>query len=225
MKIVIFDAIDAHGGDRYEEGHFEFVFRKKLFTFQNDGEKFEYTASYEKDGKKYFDLMNNNEFKRTVDGLKMDLTEKQSNGARESLNSVIYFATLPHKLLDKSVNKSYVGEVDIKGKKYKVVKVTFQEAGGGKDFEDTYHYWINKETNIIDYLAYDYKVGKGGVRFREAYNPRIVGGILFQDFINYKAELGTALIDLPNLWKDGKLKELSRIETESIKELRQTRLN
>jgi len=221
---IIYDAIDAHGGDRYEEGHYAFVFRDKQITFQNDGEKFEYTSSYEKDGKKYFDFMNNDKFNRTIDGMNVGLSAKQTSGGRESLNSVVYFATLPHKLLDKSVNKSYVGEVSIKGKKYKVVEVTFEEEGGGKDFDDTYHYWINKNTNIIDYLAYNYKVGKGGVRFREAYNPRIVGGILFQDYINYKAEIGTPLIDLPGLWEKDQLKELSRIETEDIRQLRQTKL-
>ena len=217
---IIFDAIEAHGGKRYEEAHYEFVFRNKKYTFQNDGNVYEYTATYEKDGKQYFEKMNNDDFSRTVDNLLVSLNEKQAGGARESLNSVIYFATLPYKLLDKAVNKTYIGETSIKNKKYKIVQVTFQKEGGGKDFDDTYHYWINKETNIIDYLAYNYTVNKGGVRFREAYNPRIVGGILFQDYINYKAEVGTALIDLPSLWEAGKLKELSRIETEDIKVLR-----
>jgi len=221
---IIYDAIEAHGGKRYEDAHYEFIFRDKKYTFKNDKENYVYTASYLKDGKKYFDSMDNNMFSRTVDQLKAELTTKQESNARESLNSVIYFATLPYKLLDKSVNKSYVGEVSIKNKKYKVVQVTFNEEGGGKDFDDTYHYWINNDTNIIDYLAYNYKVGKGGVRFRSAYNPRIVGGILFQDYINYKAEIGTPLIELPGLWEEGKLKELSRIDTEDIKELRKTKL-
>ncbi len=221
---IIIDAVEAHGGVRYEEGHFEFVFRKKKYTFQNDGEKFQYTARYERNGKQYYDLMTNDQFERTVDGLKVDLDAKTMGGARESLNSVIYFATLPHKLLDKSVNKKYIGEVEVKNKKYKVVKVTFNQEGGGKDYEDQYHYWINKQTNLIDFLAYNYKVNGGGVRFREAYNPRSVGGILFQDYVNYKAEVGTPLIELTKLWEQGQLKELSRIDTEDVKELRKTRI-
>lgn len=221
---IIIDAVEAHGGDRYEEGHFEFIFRKKKYTFQNDREKFQYTARYEKGGKEYYDVMSNDSFQRRVDNLNVDLDAKSLGGAKESLNSVIYFATLPHKLLDKSVNKKYIGEVEVKNKKYKVVKVTFNQEGGGKDFDDQYHYWINKQTNIIDFLAYNYKVNGGGVRFREAYNPRSVGGILFQDYVNYKAEVGTPLIELTKLWEKGQLKELSRIDTEEVKELRKTRL-
>ena len=69
----------------------------------------------------------------------------------------------------------------------------------------------------MDYLAYNYKVNGGGVRFRSSYNRRNVGGIIFQDYINYKAEVGTPLKDLPTLYENDKLKEVSRIDTENVK--------
>ena len=56
----------------------------------------------------------------------------------------------------------------------------------------------------------------GGVRFRSAYNSRNVGGIIFQDYVNYKAEMGTPLGDLPKLFEQGRLKELSKIDTENV---------
>jgi hypothetical protein len=28
---------------------------------------------------------------------------------------------------------------------------------GGADFDDEFHYWINKQTHKIDYLAYNYE--------------------------------------------------------------------
>lgn len=216
---IIIDAVDAHGGERYFSAHFQFDFRNTRFTFENDKENFQYTRTFQKDGKEYYDRMNNLEFVRQIDGKESILDEKKIDQAKESINSVIYFATLPYKLLDKAVHKKFIGEASIKGKDYKVIKVTFDQEGGGKDYDDTYHYWINKENNVVDYLAYNYQVNKGGVRFRVAYNPRIVGGILFQDYINYKAEVGTPLIELPKLWEEGKLKELSKIETENIKAL------
>ena len=217
---ITFSAIDAHGGERYENAYFLFTFRDKKYTFENAGKAYEYTRSYEKNDQTIFEVLNNEGFSRSIDGKEVTLNEKQIAGGSESLNSVIYFATLPHKLLDKAVNKKYIGETTIKDEPYHIIEVTFNQEGGGSDYEDNYHYWINKNTNIVDYFAYDYQVNNGGVRFRSAYNGRVVGGILFQDYINYKAEVGTALIDLPKLWEEGKLKELSRIETEDVKELR-----
>lgn len=216
---IMFECIDAHGGERYNQAHYKFTFRDKNYTFQNNDKLYEYTLSYNKDGQDIYDFMNNEEFRRTVNGKAVELTEKQKSSYGQSLNSVIYFATLPHKLLDDAVTKTYKGSAEIKGIAYNVIEVTFAEEGGGKDFEDTYHYWINQKTKAIDYLAYDYAVGKGGVRFRSAYNTRVVGGIIFQDYINYKAEIGTQLIDLPKMWEEGKLEELSRIETENVKQL------
>jgi len=63
-------------------------------------------------------------------------------------------------------------------------------------------------------------VNKGGVRFRSAYNRRVIDGIIFQDFINYKAKIGTPLFDLPSLYEKGELEELSRIETKDIQNLK-----
>ena len=60
----------------------------------------------------------------------------------------------------------------------------------------------------------------GGVRFRSAYNSRKVGGIIFQDYINFKAAVGTPLANLPKLFEQGKLKELSRIETKNVVQLK-----
>ena len=132
---------------------------------------------------------------------------------------MVYFATLPHKLKDPAVNKSYKGTTTIKGKTYHVLQISFNEEGGGVDHEDIYHYWINTETNYIDYLAYNFIVNGGGVRFRSAYNPRTVDGIRFQDYVNYKAPKGTPLADLPGLLEKGELKQLSLIETEEVKNL------
>jgi hypothetical protein len=79
---------------------------------------------------------------------------------------VIYFATLPYKLQDASVNRKFIEET-IKDKQYDVVGVTLVRSGG-KDFDDEFHYWINKQTHKVDYLAYSYRTNDGGVRFRTA---------------------------------------------------------
>ena len=63
--------------------------------------------------------------------------------------------------------------------------MTFDEEDGGEDFDDIYIYWIDKETFKPDYLAYQFSVNKGGIRFREAFNERIINGIRFVDYKNY----------------------------------------
>jgi hypothetical protein len=209
-------AVEAHGGEGYDTAHYGFTFRKKAYTFKNDDNRFLYTVTSEKDEKKIVDRLENGQLTRTIDGEQVELTEKQNASATEALNSVIYFATLPHKLLDPAVNLERQTAVSIKDNSYDVLKVNFDEAGGGTDHDDNFRYWINQKTDRIDYLAYDYRTSGGGVRFRSAYNPRIVGGILFQDYVNYKADVGTSLDDLPALYEQGQLKELSRIETEEV---------
>lgn len=213
---ILQEAIKAHGGELYDQANYEFIFRDKKYTFKNKGNDFVYTVKSTKDGNTTYDILENGTFYREVNNTSVTLSEKKENSAKNAVNSVIYFATLPHKLNDPAVNKTFVEETTIKGEKYNVLKVTFNEEGGGDDHDDEYHYWINQSTKKIDYLAYNYQVNGGGVRFRSAYNTRVVDGITFQDYINYKAEVGTPLKDLPALYEKGSLKELSRIETEKV---------
>ena len=213
---VLQETMKAHGGELYDQANYEFVFRDKKYRFKNDGNAYVYEVESTKDGKTTRDVLDNGKFSRTINTKPVELSEKKIAGATGAVNSVIYFATLPHKLNDAAVNKSFVEETTIKGQKYDVLKVTFSQEGGGEDFDDEYHYWINQATKKIDYLAYNYQVNGGGVRYRRAYNTRVVDGITFQDYINYKAPVGTALKDLPALYEKDELKELSKIETQQI---------
>ena len=216
---ILDQAITAHGGGKYDTAHYQFVFRDKTYTFHNDGGDFTYTLTQEKDGATQFDQLINGKFTREVDGKPITLTAKETASGTEALNSVVYFATLPHKLTDAAVNLGYGGTITINGSTYDALDVNFDKEGGGVDHDDNFRYWINQETHHIDYLAYDYLTNDGGVRFRSAYNPRVVDGILFQDYINYKAPLGTALADLPGMLEKGTLEKLSVIATEDVVQL------
>ena len=212
-------AHEAHGGQRYHQANYGFTFRDKQFEFITKNGNETYSSFYDKEGKTYFDRIEGGAFYRLIDDVPQTLSEKETNSGFEALNSVIYFATLPHKLRDPAVNLFTAGTATIKGKTYDVLRVNFDEEGGGVDHDDNFLYWINQETDRIDYLAYDYKTNKGGVRFRSAFNPRVVAGILFQDYVNYKAPLGTLLADLPGLFEKGELEELSIIATEGVMQL------
>ena len=209
-------AIEAHGGDLYTTAHYAFVFRGNTYQFKNEGSNYEYTKIYKKDDALIKDVLNNGAFSRTVNNVSVDLTDKEITSGTGAINSVIYFATLPYKLNDEAVNSKYIEMTTIKGETYDVIEVTFNQDGGGEDHDDEYYYWMNTTTNKIDYLAYNYSVNKGGVRFRSAYNKRVVHGITFQDYVNYEAPVGTPLKDLPKLFEAKKLKALSKIETEQV---------
>lgn len=214
--IILQKTIEAHGGAKYQTAHYSFTFRGKNYTFKNDNGQFRYSVASKKNGKEIVDVLENGNINRKINGVEIQLSEKDKNRYSNSLNSVIYFATLPYKLQDKAVKKSYKGTTSIKGKNYEILEIKFEQEGGGRDHDDVFHYWVNQKTNVIDYLAYNYQVSGGGVRFRSAYNSRKIDGIIFQDYVNYKADVGTPLSDLPKLFEQGKLKELSRIETERV---------
>jgi len=217
---IIDAAIEAHGGSLYDVASYSFVFRKKTYTFHNNKSKYTFTVKHTEKGNEIYDVLENGKLTRTVNGALTELSAKDYSKYKEALNSVIYFATLPHKLNDKAVQKKYIGTNTIKGIRYNIVEVTFGQEGGGKDFDDEFYYWINNTTNMIDYLAYSYATNGGGVRFRSAYNVRKVEGVYFQDYINWEASVGTPLEQLPYFYEEGKLKELSRILTEDIVHLK-----
>ena len=217
---IIESAISTHGGKLYDNAYYSFVFRKKKFTFKNNEGGFIYTAEEVKDGQKFLDSLKNGRLTRIIDGQVASLSSKDVNKYTEALNSVVYFATLPHKLKDAAVNKEYVGATQIKNEPYDLIKVSFEQEGGGVDYEDVFLYWIHANTNTMDYLAYKYNTNDGGVRFRSAYNVRTVDGIRFQDYVNYKAPIGTPLENLPKMYEAGNLEELSKIETEEITSLK-----
>lgn len=213
---LVIKTIAAHGGALYDTAHYGFRFRNKNYTFHNKAGSYTYTVTDRKEGKEIRDVLENGALTRAIDGTETELSSKEVMKYTEALNSVIYFVTLPHKLNDPAVIKSYEGRTTIKDQDYEALSVTFNQEGGGTDHDDKFMYWINSDTNTIDYLAYSYETNDGGVRFRSAYNPRTVGGIRFQDYINYEAPLDTPLNELPDFYENGELKELSKIETEDV---------
>ncbi len=219
-EAIVNEAIKAHGGHLYDSAAYGFTFRSKLYSFTNSGSHYKYEVKRKEKDWQVLDVLVDDEFTRFVGNEEKSLSEKDKAKYVGALNSVIYFATLPHKLNDEAVNKAYKGTTTIKGVEYDVVRVTFDEEGGGQDHDDEFCYWINAKTKTVDYLAYNYQVNEGGVRFRSAYNPRTVDGIRFQDYVNYKAPLATPLEELPVLYEKELLKELSRIETEDIVNLK-----
>lgn len=215
---IIDKTIEISGGQGYENYTMEFDFRDNHYVSKRYNGVFVYSRIGNKEGDEVKITYGNMEpFSLTVNGEQKDIPQNRAFIIQNSINSVNYFALLPYGLNDKAVFKTYKGSKTIKGLDYHVIEVKFSEDGGGKDFEDVYVYWINKNTNKVDYLAYSYVVNGGGLRFREAYNERYVEGIRFVDYNNYKPnDAVVGLTELPNLFETGQLKLLSKIELEHI---------
>ncbi len=215
---VIQNAIAHHGGDVVDSSTVNFTFRDRVYQAQRQGSKFVYERSYtDKEGQAIADSMTNDSFQRRVNGEVVELTDKQYSSYSNSLNSVMYFAFLPYFLEDPAVKVEYQGIRDVNTEPHYQLKVTFAEEGGGKDFEDEYAYWFSTVDFNLNFLAYNFLVNGGGARFREAYNKREVGGVLFQDYINYKpSEDRRDVLMFDSLLEAQALDTLSRIELEDI---------
>lgn len=215
---IVDKAINAHGGDIYKNVFIEFDFRDKHYSIKNKDGKYEYIRSFQDSTNSIKDVLTNDSFSRAINGTEVSVVDSMVSKYSNSVNSVVYFATTPFVLNDKAVNKKYLGICAVKGKKYHKVQVTFNQASGGEDFDDEFMYWFGKEDYIMDYFAYKYHTDGGGSRYREMYNPRRVGGILFTDHINSKySSLDTPLAEYDQLCEDTQLSELSRIILKNVK--------
>lgn len=214
---IVDKAIETACSGNCEQASMDFTFRDRCYVSERSGGDYTFKRITSDSTGVTEDVLTNSGFTRHKNNIKIVVADTMKTKYSNSINSVLYFAQLPFGLNAPAVKKELLGEASIKGKTYYEIGVSFTEEGGGTDFDDTFVYWIHKENYIVDYLAYQYAVDGGGIRFREAYNPRIVNGIRFVDYNNYKPEtLDIPLTELDAQFEKGVLKLLSKIETESV---------
>lgn len=214
---IVDKAILASGGELYPSSKISFDFRDRHYISEGIGNQGSLKRIFVLDGKKVEDIKSKSKFERYVDGNLEVLHDTVANAYDNAVNSVHYFVKLPYGLNDPAVNKSLLETESIKGKEYYKIKVTFEQNGGGDDFEDTYLYWIDTETFKPHYLAYDFHVNDGGVRFRSAYNERYINGIRFVDYENYKPlDDATTIDNIGAKYQSGDLELLSKIELKNV---------
>jgi len=216
---IVDQAIQAHGGKKYNRSIVSFRFRDRQYRAQRDGGAFVYSRTFtDSTGQRVDDVLRNSGFSRTVNNEEVTLPEERKAAYTASVNSVIYFALLPYFLNDDAVQKTYAGEATIKGEPYDKVRVTFAQQGGGEDHEDIYMYWFHQQRHTMDYLAYTFSEENGdeGSRFRVAVSPREVGGIRFQDYINYASKVQIPLEKYDSAYEAGKLEKVSDINLKDV---------
>lgn len=215
---IVTKAIENAGGERYKNAEIDFVFRKREYKSKREGGKFQLERIMtDSTGNKVRDVLDNEGLERYVNDRVVQLSDSMKTVYGNSVNSVHYFVQLPFGLNADAANKKLIGKDSIGDREYYEIKVTFSENGGGSDHEDEYLYWIDTENFKVDYLAYNFVTNDGGIRFRKAYNPRVIQGIRFVDYQNYKyEELTTPLSRLDSLYEARELELLSLIETEDV---------
>jgi hypothetical protein len=214
---IIENSIAAYGFDSKAHS-IDFDFRDYHYSLKRDGDYFSYLREIVKEDIKIVDIMTSDKMlQRYENNILVSLQDSIQNVYSNSLNSVMYFFQLPKPLLDPAAKVLLIENKEISGALYWTLKVTFNQEGGGDDFQDEFRYWINQDNYQIDFMAYNYLTDGGGTRFRKAINKRKIKGFLFQDYINYKSREKFANLDsLPVLFQQGELNELSLIENKNI---------
>lgn len=214
---IIDRAIDAHGGPAYESSEISFVFRDARYTVRHTGSRYHYERTRRDSAGVTVDVLTSGGFERTLNGVRVTLTERDSLAGSSTLNSVPYFVLLPFRLNDPAARKRYLGGAELAGEPYQMVEVTFAEDGGGRDWQDRFVYWVHREHHTMDYLAYRFGSGRRDTRFREANRVREVGGIRFADYRNFVVDsLDFDIADYGRLFEEGAVSFLSEVEIDSI---------
>ncbi len=206
------------GADLYERSTIAFSFRGRDYISEMKGKRKTLKRIQKNDTINVLDVLSPMGFERFENDSLVAVHDSLATKYGNSVNSVHYFAKLPYGLNDPAVRKELLGETEVKGKSYYKIMVTFNQEGGGDDYDDTYIYFFNKSTFKADYLAYDFHVDGGGMRFREAYNERYVNGIRFVDYNNMKPiDENVSVLEVDNLFNNDRLELLSKIELKNVR--------
>ena len=209
-------AIISSGTNKLENAILEFDFRDKHYEAKRNSGLFSLKRIFKEGSLLIDDVISNDGFVRKINRKVVSIPDSMALKYSESVNSVHYFSVLPFGLNDKAVIKKKLPEVSIKGKEYHKIQITFQQEGGGVDYEDVFIYWFEKETFKLDYLAYKFHTNGGGMRFRKAVNERFINSIRFVDYINYSSDSIDNIKDFDKKFINNDLKKVSEIINENI---------
>lgn len=215
---VVDKAIQASGKAKLEHADVSFDFRGKTYKSIGQCNKIILKRIEQTSEAKITDILEpSGKFNRYIEDALVQIPDSTAFKFAESVNSVHYFVQLPFRLNDEAVQKTYLGLDTINEKIYHNIKVRFKKEGGGTDFQDIYLYWFDHKEFKLDFLAYSFNVNGGGIRFREAFNERIIEGIRFVDYKNYKPKSDiTKIEDISDAYQKNQLELLSKIENKNI---------
>lgn len=208
-------AVQAHGAARLAEATVDFSFRGTPHRMTRSGGRFRFERWPRPD---QHEVLTNEGYALFVNGERAKLSAAAAAARARSLNSVVYFASLPYVLEDPAVNAVHAGQQEVDGETYDVLEVTFDLEGGGEDHDDRFRYWLDPESGELELMAYSFTRGEGGVRLRVRTSTVGAGGVTFVNWKNFgDPNADTPLSQLPKLWLQGELPELSEILLDDIR--------
>lgn len=209
---IIRKSIAFYGMDKLNGKTVEFDIKEKHFTVKFNKDGFFYESAFKDDSLGLIkDQLSNHGFTREQNGLTTPLSQKDSVKYAQSLNTVVYFTFLPLKLKDENVRAKFLRTVQVKGKAYNQIEVTFDTKDNQNDI---FYFWFDAKDNSMDYFAYS----REGNRFR-AINGLVNSGSLYlQNYVilENKSTKKTALKDYYILFEQDKLSTLSHIDLENV---------
>ncbi len=214
-QVIVDKSIAFYKMDKLKNATLEFKFRTAKFKVMQNGGQYKYERFFADSTGNVHDVLSNEGFKRILDGKELKLDEIDSDKYRQSLNAVVYFLYLPLKLNDASVIKKYLGESQIRDKRYHKIEISFENSKEAGDHSDVFYYWFDTGDYSMDHFAYS----SGGNRFREVLRFQEAAGVIFQDYVNYQMPLddSTTTVDkYDSLYEAGRLRVLSQIELKNI---------
>lgn len=147
-KELLEKCLIAHGGlERWNS------FKGLEYQLNDNGKKV-YQITQLKDRRAYLKSKNYEVgFDGEVAWAKPDATQVSGASSAFYYNLDFYFVAIPFVLADKGVSVTHIGQQELKGKMYEVLKITF---GSGIGFtpEDVYKMYIDPESHILGVLTY-----------------------------------------------------------------------
>jgi hypothetical protein len=194
---IVDAAIEQHGGSVFEASKTRFDVCSKsgcstVSVTMNRG-LFEYDVTAMVRGVERRVRSTNDQVEVWVDGERVEVAEAQRY--RNWAMQRVYFNFLPYRLNDPSAYKEDLGVELFEGRELHKVKVSF-EPGSSTDASDEFLYWFDPESARMEFFAYSYESGEGGLRFRRLFNHRRVGGLVFYDQENWGVEGKGLSVDL-----------------------------
>lgn len=205
-----------HGLEAFQNSNISYTFRGNRFSQKTNAQRFVFCKIELTGDTTITDTLDNAGFRRYINGAAVALADSTAGKKARSLNSVVYFASLPFRFLDAAVNAELLGIEEINDEELHKIEIHFSKNGGGEHHDDVFLAWISTENHRLVYVAYKYHTDGGGMRFRKAKTYHRIGGVTLISYENYKPTAATPLRAIGAAFSRGELKKLSDINLEKI---------
>lgn len=189
-------SIEHHGGEIYENSEISFRICSKGGCYdvvsRQIGGLYSHTVTGP-DGRCV--RASNDDVSMWREGEKVAVSPGDEQRLRNWVSARIYFALLPYRLQDPSVRLEDMGTEAWDGETLRKVRVTF-ESGSSTSADDVFLHWFDPETARLVQFAYSFGGDPGGLRFRELFDYRRVGGVLVFDQRNLGVEGDGLAVDM-----------------------------